>query len=610
MKKELQELRKEMVKEQVDLFLVPMDDYHQSEYVSDYFKTIQYVSGFTGDSCQLAVTETEAKLFTDGRYFIQAEKELAGSGIDLMKLGEKGVPTLTEYLRERLPEKGCLAFDGRCVPDALGSELARVSEKKKAKLNPVLDLVGRIWQRRPELPMHPVWILEEKYSGKSAEEKLRDLRSDVEKCGADLHVITSLDDIAWLLNLRGDDIPCNPVFLSYFLLDRERAYLFANRFDFGEDQRAYLKSLQIELRPYDEIYHVLPELKNRVMLLEREKTNFAILSALDPSVEIVDHMLPTSLRKAVKNETEIRNERAAHIKDGIAVTKLFYFMKHCFDADGKLTEQAKETLGAPVLTECSAADYLERLRRENDGFLELSFPTISAYGENAALPHYAPSRENDTEILNRGLYLVDSGGQYYEGTTDITRTMAMGEITETERRHFTRVAQAMLRVGNAQILHGASGVSFDYAARELFWREGLNYNHGTGHGVGYLLNVHERPNGIRYRLVKERHDSAVFEAGHITSDEPGIYIEGSHGIRLENMTVCVKALENEFGEFLRFEFLTMCPLDLDALDLSLMEAEDIALLNRYHETVYQTLSPYFRGEMLDWLREATREVSK
>ena len=608
MKKELTLLRQKMQAEHVDVLLVPMDDFHQSEHVSEYFKTIEYVTGFTGDSCNLVVTQTESRLFTDGRYFIQAEQELRNSGTTLMKMGEKGVPSLTEYIRSVLPADGSLGFDGRCVDFRLGSELSSIAMEKNAALIWDADLVGEIWENRPALPESRVWILEERWAGKSAAEKLAELRADMENAGAEVHVIASLDDIAWLLNLRGNDVLCTPVFLSYFLVTQQQTFLFANEASFDTEVRDYLQALDVQLLPYNNIYEAVKQLRSQTILLETGKTNYALITALDGSMKLVDRLLPSSYRKAIKNPVEIENEREAHIRDGIAITKYCYFLKHAYDANGVLTDWARERLQSEALTEITASDYLERLRREQDGFVELSFPTISAYGKNAALPHYSPSREHDVVIEPHGLYLVDSGGHYLMGTTDITRTLAMGEITETERHHFTRVCQAMLRLGDVQILHGAIGVSFDYAARELFWREGLNFNHGTGHGVGYLLNVHERPNGIRYRIVPERLDSGTFEPGHITSDEPGIYIEGSHGIRTENMTVCKKAFENEFGEFLNFEFLTMCPIDLDALDPSIMERHDIELLNRYHATVFEKLSPYFEGDELQWLKEATREV--
>lgn len=608
MKKELLRLREEMSKQGISVYLIPMDDFHQSEYVSEHFKTIEYISGFTGDSCSLVVTADDAKLFTDGRYFIQAEKELSGTGISLMRMGEKGVPDIPGYIEAVLPVGGALGFDGRCVDYSLGEQLSHIALNKSASLITDIDLVGNIWAERPALPNARVWLLDIRWSGCPAEEKLRLIREDMLKSGADIHVISSLDDIAWLLNLRGGDIQCTPVFLSYLLIDDRQCFLFANKENFPEEVQEYLKGLGVKLRDYDGIYDAVSQLRGRSILLESGKTNYAIISALHEDMNIIDMLLPSSSRKAVKNSVEIENERNAHIKDGIAVSKYIYFLKHAFDARGELTEEAVKKLGGKRLTEVSGADYLERLRREQPDFVELSFPTISAYGANAALPHYSPDTVNEVEIQPRGLYLVDSGGHYFDGTTDITRTVAMGALSDEEKKHFTLVAVAMLRLANAQFLQGCCGVSLDYATRELFWKQGLNYNHGTGHGVGYLLGVHERPNGIRYRMVPERMDSAELRPGHICSDEPGLYIEGSHGIRTENMIVCYKAFENEYGEFLRFEFLTQAPIDLDAIDITIMSREDIELLNQYHRQVFEKLSPHLEGGELEWLEYATREL--
>ncbi len=608
MKQELIELRKKMQQTGIDVCYIPMDDFHQSEYVGEYFRTVRFISGFTGEGT-LVIGLDKAALFTDGRYFIQAAKELNSSGIELMKMGEPGVPLAEDYISELMPEQGVLGFDGRCVDDRKGKRLQTAADKKHGRCLDT-DLVGAIWTSRPALASSRVWILEERFSGESAEHKLARIRSRMQEEGAEYHIITSLDDIAWLLNLRGDDIPCNPVFLSYLLLRQKDAYLFANPADFDEETRSYLTGLGVHLEAYSKVYDAAAQLRDGTMLLETGKTNYRLVEALDASMQVIDKPLPTSIFKSVKNETEIANEKKAHIKDGVAVTKYMYFLKHAFGQDGRITEHARQLLGTDRLTEISGAEYLERLRREQDGFLENSFTTISAYGANAALPHYAPSAAQDTELLPEGMYLVDSGGQYFEGTTDITRTIVMGPISEEERRYFTRVCQAMLRLGDARFLKGCIGVSIDYAAREVFWKEGLNFNHGTGHGVGYLLNVHERPNSIRYRVLEDPMQNGVLEPGNIQSDEPGIYIEGKYGIRTENLTLTKEAERNSYGTFLCFEFLTMCPIDLDGIDVSIMEDHDIELLNQYHKTVYEKLSPYFAGEELQWLKDATREVCK
>lgn len=607
MNEALTALRREMKKQDIDTYLVPTDDFHQSEYVGEYFRAIRFLSGFTGEG-NLVVTKDRAALFTDGRYFIQAEQELAGREVELMRMGEPGVPTLDAYLADETPEGGYLGFDGRCVDFQHGCLLQDLLAKKAVAMKAEHDLVGNIWKDRPALAASRVWILEDRFTGRSAADKLEAVRAEMKKQGAQVHLITSLDDIAWLLNLRGDDIPCNPVFLSYMIIDLERAWLFANPVDFDEDARKYLADLNVQLAPYDRFYEAVRQLKDTTVLLESGKTNYATMTELSDSVRIVDAMLPTSLWKSQKNEVEIENMKRAHVKDGVAITKFLYFMKHAFTEDGQLTESARALLHGEDIDEWNTAKLLERYRGEQDGYIEPSFTTISAYGPNAALPHYAPTAENHRAIEPKGLYLVDSGGQYFEGTTDITRTIAMGPITETERKHFTLVLKAMLRLGDVIFLEGSSGITLDLAAREVFWREGLNFNHGTGHGVGFCLNVHERPNAFRYRQAQGRMENHPLHEGNITSDEPGLYIEGSHGIRTENLTLVEKAFENAFGRFYRLTFLTMAPIDLDAVDFSLMEPHDLELLNQYHAKVYAALAPYFEGARLQWLREATREV--
>ena len=416
----------------------------------------------------------------------------------------------------------------------------------------------------------------------------------MKKAKATVHVLTTLDDIVWLLNIRGNDIPFNPVVLSYVAVTEKEFFLFINEKTLDGQVREYLKGLNVVVKPYEEIYQFVRSLRGERVLLESSRVNFSIKNSLDSSNRIIDRMNPTVMAKAVKNPVEIENERRAHIKDGVAMTKFIFWLK--------------KNIGTMDMTEISASIYLEELRRQQEGNLGLSFNTISAYGENAAMCHYSATPESNKVLEPRGLYLIDSGGQYYEGTTDITRTVALGLVTDEEREHFTLVAMSMLRLGHAKFLYGCRGLSLDYIARQPMWERGLNYNHGTGHGVGYLLNVHERPNGIRYKMVPERMDSAVMEEGMICSDEPGIYIEGSHGIRTENLIVCRKGEKNEYGQFMEFEYLTFVPIDLDALDVGLMEKRDVEYLNAYHRQVYEKISPYLTDEEKEWLREATREV--
>ena len=594
MNKHLEQLREKMRERGIDVYVVPTSDYHESEYVSEHFACRRYITGFTGSAGTAVVTMEEAGLWTDGRYFVQAAKQLEGSGVTLRKMGVEGVPTILEYLRQAMPEGGTLGFDGRVVNELLGEEMEAAVAARHAKIAYGEDLVGMIWADRPALSREPVWILDEKYCGKSAAEKIADLRAAMREAGADVHVLTALDDIVWLLNIRGNDVPCNPVVLSYLAVTETEVLLFIQEVALDDSARSYLEGLGVTVKPYDSIYDYVKTLAGQAVMVEKSRVNYALCHNLDASCRVIDRMNPTALAKAVKNPVEMENIRRAHIKDGVAVTKYIYWLK--------------KNIGKIPMDEMSVADRLEEFRREQEGYLGPSFNTISAYGPNAAMCHYSATEESKAVLEPRGLYLVDSGGQYYEGTTDITRTIALGELTAEEREHFTLTAMSMLRLGNVKFLHGCRGLNLDYVAREVFWQRGLNFDHGTGHGVGYLLNVHERPNGIRWKVVPERQDSGVLEEGMLTSDEPGIYIEGSHGIRTENLILCRKAEKTEYGQFMRFEFVTFVPIDLDAIDKSLMRPEDVEMLNAYHREVYEKISPYLTAEEADWLREATREI--
>ncbi len=590
----LQKLRALMQERSIDAYMIPTSDFHESEYVGKHFKCREFMTGFTGSAGTAVITKDDAALWTDGRYFVQAAAQLEGSTVVLQKMGQEGTPSIKEYLLDKIPQGGTLAFDGRVVNTAEGEELEDALGVKDIAIACQEDLVGEIWEDRPALPAEPVWVLDVKYAGKDAEDKIGDLRKKMEDCGATVHILTTLDDIVWLLNIRGNDVDCNPVVLSYLMATRESLYLYINEAVLDSSVTGYLKEKGVTIRPYDAIYCDVAKLHGETVMLEKSRTNFALTQLLDGTNEIINIQNPTALMKAIKNPVEIENIKKAHIKDGVAMTKFIYWLK--------------KNIGKIPMDEISVADYLNSLRRGQEGNLGLSFPTISAYGANAAMCHYSATEESNAKLEARGFYLVDSGGQYYEGTTDITRTIALGELTDGEREHFTLTLISMLRLGNVRFLYGCRGLNLDYVAREPFWSRGLNFDHGTGHGVGYLLNVHERPNGIRWKMVPERQDNCVLEAGMVTSDEPGIYIEGSHGIRTENLMVCVKDEKNEYGQFMKFEFLTYVPIDLDAIDKSLMRPEDIEHLNQYHKVVYEKISPYLEEEEREWLKEATRAI--
>lgn len=602
----LDALRKLMKERGMDAYMIPTADFHESEYVGEHFKCREYMTGFTGSAGTALITMDEACLWVDGRYYVQAAAQLKDSTVTMMKMGQEGVLSLGAYLEDKMPEGGCLGFDGRVVNAAEGLALEEMLRERGARISYGEDLAGMIWQERPELSAEPAWVLDERYAGKSALDKIADVREAMEKVHASVHVLTSLDDIAWLLNIRGNDILYNPVVLSYALVTMDQLYLFVNSsvlegkaYPYLEDAkgisvREYLERTGVTVMPYDGVYDMVEGLKNEKVLLEKCRVNYAVYRLIDGSNKVIDRMNPTASMKAVKNDVEIENEKRAHIKDGVAMTKFIYWLK--------------KNTGRIPMDEISVSDYLGKLRMDQEGCIGLSFATISAYGAHGAMCHYSATPESSIPLEPRGLYLIDSGGQYYEGTTDITRTIAMGPVTDEEKEHFTLVLMSMLRLGDVKFLHGCRGLSLDYAAREPLWRRGLNYEHGTGHGVSYLSSVHERPNGIRFKMVPERQDNAVMEAGMITSDEPGVYIEGSHGIRTENLVLCVEDEKNEYGQFLRFEYLTYVPIDLEVIDREIMSERDVELLNRYHEQVYEKISPYLDEDERVWLAEATRAV--
>lgn len=596
------QLRDRMKELGIDAYLVPTADFHESEYVGEFFKCRHFLTGFNGTAGTAVITMDKAGLWTDGRYFVQAEEQLSGSEIKLYRMGEPEFPTLDEFLEEELPVDGCLGFDGRVVNSELGYGLQNLLQEKNVTINCSKDLVGEIWTSRPAMSCEPIWSLDVKYAGKSTVEKLSDLRDAMKKNKAQIHLMTALDEIAWLFNLRGNDIVNNPVFLSYALITQDEAYLYVQKETIKEDTKmgkevcAALAEAKVQVKEYAEFLQDVAALKNEKILLERKKASFAVCESIDASCRIIDEMNPCATMKAVKNATEIENMRRAHLKDGIAVTKFMYWLKH--------------TIGTCDMTEMTAAHKIEELRAEQGNYIEPSFVTIAAYKENAAMCHYHPSDEVCKKLKPEGLLLVDSGGQYLEGTTDITRTYALGPLTEKEKEYYTIVAAAMLKVSTMKFLHGCRGINLDYTIREAFWKRGLDFAHGTGHGVGYLSNVHERPNGLRWKVVPERQDSAVIEPGMICSDEPGLYFAGDFGTRTENLILCVEDEKNEYGQFLKFEFLTKAPIDLEALDIRFMDDADIERLNTYHKDVYETISPYMNEEEKEWLKHVTREISR
>lgn len=584
-------LREKMQERKMDAYLIPTDDYHMSEYVGEHFKEREYMSGFSGSAGTLLVTQTRALLWTDGRYFLQAQEQLENTSIELMKMGQPGVQTVTEFVAEMLPVHGIIGFDGRTVTAAYVERLLQKAAGKQVTVAAGEDLVDEIWKDRPPVSREPVWELSVEYSGVSREDKLADIHRQMEQDGTDALLLTMLDEIAWLLNLRGNDVRNTPVFLAYMLITPNRNVLCLHREILPEKIRDELRNAGVETADYQEIEELLQELpEGTVLQADRQSVNYHLWECVPDGISIKDKESPVVKSKAIKNQTEIRHIRQAHVKDGIAVTKLIYWLK---------THVGKEKI-----TEISAAAKLEELRAQAEDYLGPSFDPIIAYGAHGAIVHYEATPETDVELFPEGLLLMDTGGHYLEGTTDITRTIALGEISEEERQAYTAVLRGHLHLGAAHFLYGCCGQNLDILAREPLWEQGLDFRHGTGHGVGYLLNVHEGPQSFRFRIT-ENGPAVVLEEGMILSNEPGYYCAGKYGIRHENLVLCTETQKTEYGRFMKLDTLTMVPFDIDAIDPQQMTEQELKWLNEYHQRVYQTLSPYFEGEELVWLRNIT-----
>lgn len=590
----LSALRSVMKENGVDWYMVPTADFHNSEYVDAYFKTREFLCNFSGSNGTLIVGQTEAGLWTDGRYFIQAEKELEGTGVTLYRMLEEGVPTKEAFLREKMQNGQTLGFDGRVVDTRFGIKLEKVLQEKKIRIAYETDLADCVWKDRPSLPCHPVMVLDEAICGRTAGEKLDGVRVQMERFGADGYFLSKLDDLMWLLNIRGRDVECNPVALSYAWLTAKECHLFIQNDEVTEALRAHAKKYGITLHDYQEAASYLETcpMEGKV-LCDLGNVSYAFYKTIAARAEVLDAVNPTELQKAVKNPVELAHMREVYLKDSAALCKFMYWVK--------------TNIGRIPMTELSAAEHLDHLRSQIDGYLDLSFPTISAYGANAAMMHYEATAENFAELKPEGLLLVDSGGQYLGGTTDVTRTIALGEVSQEIKEHYTAVAMGMLQLSAAHFLHGCSGRNLDILARQPLWDRGIDYKCGTGHGVGYILNVHEGPQNIRWRYT-EGFREVVLEEGMDVTNEPGVYKEGSHGIRIENVLVVTKGEKNGDGQFLQFETYTFAPIDLDAIDSSMMQPKDIERLNAYHAQVREKITPYLNEEEAAWLADATRAI--
>lgn len=582
-------LREIMDRENIDAYIVSGADPHNSEYLPESWRQREWISGFTGSFGTVVVTKTEAGLWTDTRYFIQAERQLAGTEIQLHKLRIPGAVNFPEWLAESLDINTKVGIDSFCTPVNEMNHLRATLAPKSIAVVEKTDLFGEIWLDRPALPDTPLFLVSPETTGVSAKEKIQKIQQYLENNNADYFLFSCLDEIAWLYNIRCSDISYNPVAISYAIVGKERSYLFVKTAKVSEAVEKALNKEGIEIKDYHHLFLFLDELdKTNRFCLDPGTLNFAVYNKIAAKYEVVAKISPVILEKAIKNRTEIDGFKEAGVKDGVAMTKFFFWLDH--------------NVGNH-LTETVVSDHLTKLRSQNSGYVSDSFGNISAYGENAALPHYSAIRGADAVLQARGLYLVDSGAQYVHGTTDITRTVPLGELTRLEKEDYTLVLKGMIALTNCVFPKGTKGCNIDIVARQPLWNNKRNFGHGTGHGIGCFLNVHEGPQSIRQDLK----DQEILP-GMVTSNEPGIYREGSHGIRHENMIVCVPAGDNEFGEWLGFETITLCYFDTSALLKELLDEDDKKWLNHYHRTVYEKLHSGLTPEEARWLALKTAPI--
>ena len=585
----LNNLREVMKKENVDYYIIPSGDSHQSEYVPEYYKGRAYVSGFTGSAGTLLVGIEESYLWTDGRYFIQAEKELNGSGIKLMKMNIPGYPSLIEWIKNNVKEGKTLAFDGSTISTNEYKNYQELSKKNGFNIKMDRDLLNEIWSNRPELSKEKIFIHDTKYCGRCTSEKLQEVRDEMKKLEGENYVIASLDDIAWLFNIRGNDIAYNPVALAYALISDKKAVLYINEEKVTNDDKRTLEAQGVTLKSYNDIYEDIKNVTESI-IIDGAKVNGKLYSLISEDVKIIENLNITTSLKAVKNEVEIKNMEVSQVRDGVAMVKFIKWLK--------------ENVGKINMTEISASDKLEEIRANGEKFKGLSFNTIAGYKDHAAMMHYSATEESQYELNSEGMLLIDSGAQYLDGTTDITRTFILGSITEEEKRDFTLVLKSHIALATTIFLKGTNGCNLDAIARRPLWKYGMDYKCGKGHGVGFFLNVHEGPQGIR-----PFGNTIALEPGMILTNEPGVYKENKHGIRTENTLLVTKAFKNdEMGEFYKFDTISYCPIDLEGVDVSLLDEEEREWLNNYHRTVYEKLSPYLNEEEKKFLEKETRSI--
>ncbi|MDO5591033.1 MAG: aminopeptidase P family N-terminal domain-containing protein [Lachnospiraceae bacterium] len=586
-------LRTLMATKEIDAYVVPTADFHQSEYVGEHFKARKFITGFSGSYGTAVICMDDAGLWTDGRYFFQATNELKGSGVRLMKMFVGDTPSVTEYLADKIPAGGKVAFDGRVLSMDEGKEYEDALSPKNISIDYEEDLIDQIWEDRPPLSDKPAFFLEEKYSGESSAHKLERVRKVMKDNGATVHIIASLDDTGWLLNVRGDDIDFFPLLLSYSIVRMDGVDLYVDQTKLNDRILEEFKKVNVTLHPYNDIYEDIKKLDaSETALIDPMKMNYALYKNIP--CKIVEAANPTILMKAMKNDVELENIKEAHIKDGIAITKFMYWIKTRYDKE--------------EITELSSSDKLTSLRKEQGGYIRDSFEPLCAFADHAAMMHYSPSKETDVVLKEGAMFLNDTGGGYYEGSTDITRTFILGSVDQEMKKYFTAVVRAMMNLSRANFLYGCHGYNLDVLVRQPIWDLNIDFQCGSGHGVGYLGNVHEPPTGFRWYVVPSKNEHHQLEEGMVITDEPGIYEDGKFGIRIENEFIVRKGEKNKYGQFMHFETITFAPIDLDGIDPDEMTKSEREWLNNYHKDVYEKIGPHLTDEEREWLKEYTRAI--
>ena len=582
-------LRAHIAQEQIQAFIIPSTDPHLSEYVAPHWQSREWISGFTGSAGTVVVTAKDAGLWTDSRYFLQAARQLEGTCITLYKEMLPETPNIPEFLSAHLQEGDCVGIDGKMFSAEEVEHLQKELKKSGIRIKSIADPMQLLWTDRPAMPLAPAFVYDTKYAGMSFTEKLPAVRQAMEAAGADSLLLSALDEIAWLLNIRGNDVHCNPVVVSYLLIEKDKVIYFVQPQKVTPELAVYFSANGISVHPYEEIGDYLNSFNAHSILMNPAKTNYAIYSAIRPGCLIINGASPVALLKAIRNKQEIAGIHAAMQRDGVALVKFLKWLD--------------EAVPAGKETEISVDKKLHTFRAAQPLYMGESFDTIAGYKEHGAIVHYEATPETDVTLKPEGFLLLDSGAQYLDGTTDITRTIALGPLTEEEKTDYTLILKGHIALAMAVFPEGTRGAQLDVLARMPIWKERMNYLHGTGHGVGHFLNVHEGPQSIRMN-----ENPIALQPGMVTSNEPGVYKAGSHGIRTENLVLTVPAGEGMFGKYLKFETLTLCPICRKGIIKELLTAEEIGWLNDYHRTVYEKLSPDLNNDEKEWLKEACKAV--